>query len=98
MNINKLHMLIIALLLFPVFYSKIIYARTNISSSWERIDCVDQTYERFSKEKNQPSRDQCIEYCACLFSYDEKTEAPFTFNNITEEHIDNCKAKTLKIE
>ncbi len=88
----------IALALFSVFYGKTVFARTNISATWERIHCAEQAYERFSNEKNPPSRDQCSEYCACLFSYDEKTEAPFTFDNITEEHIDSCKAKTLKIE
>lgn len=99
MKTNKLLTFIITLALFSIFYGKTIFAKPIIlPSDWARADCTDYAYVNFSKEKNPPTRDQCREYCHCLFSYDEKTEAPFTFDNITVEHIDRCKAKFLKIE
>ena len=59
-------------------------------------DCAVQVFSYYEDTPNPPDLDQTGHYCNCLFSYDEKTEKPFTMDTITDEHIDQCKAKYLE--
>lgn len=58
-------------------------------------ECSGHVYEYFSSKPNPPTIEQSLDYCVCLFSYDDESEEPVTLDNITEEHIENCKSTYL---
>lgn len=85
--------LIISIACIESAYAKLIEIDQRILG-----DCAVQVFSYHEETPNPPNLDQTGHYCNCLFSYDEKTEKPFTIDTITVEHIDQCKAKFLGIK
>ena len=85
-------LLIISIASIESAYAKLIEIDPRILG-----DCTVQAFENYKETPNPPNLDQASQYCNCLFSYDEMTEKPFTMDTITNEHIDQCKAKFLGI-
>ena len=92
-SLMPITLLIISIACIESAYAKLIEMDPRILG-----DCAVQVFEYYEEAPNPPNLDQTGSYCNCLFSYDEKTEKPFTMDTITVEHINQCKAKFLGIK